>query len=223
MAGVLFDVGYVLMDERPRLDAAIDWLALRLAGLFDAEELHRRYRAACTAPRVAEYPSLIVQMLVHGGVEQRRAEMLRRELEWDRIPLAPYADALPALRSFKQNGIRVGVLANQPASTLQELERTGLAAECDRIWLSDAEGLAKPDPRFFQLAIDAWQLEPAEIAYVGDRPDNDVGPANRLGLLSVRVRTGPHSEQHPASGDETANITADNLAAAARDIIAALA
>jgi len=218
MAGVLFDVGYALMDERARLDAAIEWLAERLAGLYSAEELHERYRAACTAPRVAEHPSLIVQMLVDGGVERQRAEMLRRELVWDRVPLAAYPDALPTLQTLKRSGIRVGVLANQPASALQDLERAGLAAECDGIWLSDAEGLAKPDPLFFQLALDAWGLAPAEVAYVGDRPDNDIGPANRLGLLTVRLLTGPH-----ASDDETANITADNLTAAARDLIEALA
>jgi FMN phosphatase YigB (HAD superfamily) len=34
-------------------------------------------------------------------------------------------------------------------------------------------------------------LEPAEIAYVGDRVDNDVEPAARAGLRAIFIRRGP--------------------------------
>ena len=34
-------------------------------------------------------------------------------------------------------------------------------------------------------------LSPAEIAYVGDRLDNDVGPAAAAGMVAIFIRRGP--------------------------------
>jgi len=64
-AGVLFDVGYCLMDETPRLEHALAWLAEALAGSERAPnpvELRDAYLAACRRPDPGE-PSLLVQML----------------------------------------------------------------------------------------------------------------------------------------------------------------
>src|SRR4029453_5839740 len=113
-----------------------------------------------------------------------------------------------------------GVLANQPASARVDLERAGLTALCDDVWLSAAVGLAKPDPAFFRLALDAWALAPERIAYVGDRPDNDVAPAKALGLATVRLRRGPHRDQSPRGDAERADVEADDLTEAARHLVA---
>jgi FMN phosphatase YigB (HAD superfamily) len=51
--------------------------------------------------------------------------------------------------------------------------------------------VAKPDSRFFQRIIAEAGLEPGEIVYIGDRIDNDVLPALRMGLRAVFVERGP--------------------------------
>jgi FMN phosphatase YigB (HAD superfamily) len=56
---------------------------------------------------------------------------------------------------------------------------------------SDGWGLHKPDPRFFERIVASLGLEPDEVAYVGDRVDNDVRPAAAAGLCAVFVRRGP--------------------------------
>ena len=58
------------------------------------------------------------------------------------------------------------------------------------------------------------------MAYVGDRPDNDVAPAKRLGLTTVRLRRGPHADQAPRTDAERADVEARNLAEAAQHLVA---
>ena len=220
-AGVLFDVGYCLMDESARLEHALAWLSKALAAAGharDAAALGGAYRAACLSPDPGE-PSLLVQMLRRLEIPGETTAALRRAVPWDTVPLRPYGDTLSALRRLRAAGFRLGVLANQPASAQADLDRAGISALCDGVWLSGAVGLSKPDPAFFRLGLDAWALPPGHVVYVGDRPDNDVAPARTLGLATVRLRRGPHAEQ-PARGEtERADIEARDLEDAARRLI----
>jgi FMN phosphatase YigB (HAD superfamily) len=49
----------------------------------------------------------------------------------------------------------------------------------------------KPDPLFFERVVELAGCAPEQVAYVGDRVDNDVLPALRAGLVAVHVRRGP--------------------------------
>jgi FMN phosphatase YigB (HAD superfamily) len=209
------------MDETPRFRHASAWLADALAvsgHALSAADLMAAYYAACRAPDPGE-PSLLVQMLRSLGVPGETTTALRRAVPWDAIPLEPYPDTPAALRDLHAAGLRLGVLANQPVSTRTDLDRTGITALCDGVWLSAAVGLAKPDPAFFALALDAWRLPPGRVAYVGDRPDNDVAPARQLGLLTVRIRRGPHAEQPVRSEAEQADLEVSGLTEAARRLV----
>jgi len=210
----LFDVGYCLMDESARLASALAWLA---------EALNRRGRPACAAGLVAAYrdacrapsptePSLVVQTLRGLGVPDGEAQAIRPALPWEAVPLDAYPDAVPALRTLRGAGFRVGVLANQPASARADLDRAGLSALCDGVWLSGAVGLAKPEPRFFRLPLEAWGTPAERVAYVGDRPDHDVAPAKALGMATVRVLSGPHAEQPARGAGQAPTMEARSLA-----------
>ena len=52
-------------------------------------------------------------------------------------------------------------------------------------------GVEKPDPAFFERIAAELQLSPGEIAYVGDRLDNDVRPAAAVGMVAIFIRRGP--------------------------------
>ena len=62
---------------------------------------------------------------------------------------------------------------------------------CDILATSDDWGVTKPDVAFFSKLIAISGHQPNEIAYVGDRLDNDLGPAAEAGLRTVFVRRGP--------------------------------
>jgi HAD superfamily hydrolase (TIGR01549 family) len=220
--GVLFDVGYGLCDEWPRCLAALQWLGdyLNAHGLHTTlPQLQSLYKQACFAPR-RELGSLMVQVSLLAGADEKLAHEQRQHMPWDAHPMHPYPEAIDALKILRDAGLRIGVLANQPASAADDLRRAGVTPYLDGIWLSDVVGLHKPDPAFFQLAADAWQLPLANIAYIGDRPDNDVAPVNRLGMHSVRLLVGPHIDQPARTPDEHADYQAADLLDAARHLVA---
>jgi HAD superfamily hydrolase (TIGR01662 family) len=100
-----------------------------------------------------------------------------------------YPDALPALRALRDAGYRVGIVANQPAGVVEQLEALDLSL--DIVASSASLGVAKPDPRFFAQIVAACGVPAGEIAYVGDRLDNDVLPARAAGMAAVFIRRGP--------------------------------
>jgi FMN phosphatase YigB (HAD superfamily) len=52
-------------------------------------------------------------------------------------------------------------------------------------------GVEKPAPAFFARVAEVAHTPPGEIAYVGDRVDNDVLPSHEAGMVSVFLRRGP--------------------------------
>jgi FMN phosphatase YigB (HAD superfamily) len=58
------------------------------------------------------------------------------------------------------------------------------------------------------------------VAYVGDRPDNDVAPANALGLFAVRVNRGPHAGQAVLGDGQRADVEGEDLEDAAQRLLA---
>jgi putative hydrolase of the HAD superfamily len=101
------------------------------------------------------------------------------------------------LAELKARGLKLGLAANQPASTLERLDAAGIGPLFDDRSLSGTVGLLKPDVRLFLHACQALGVEPARCAMVGDRVDNDVVPARQLGMRAVLLRTGRHAAQRP--------------------------
>jgi HAD superfamily hydrolase (TIGR01549 family) len=101
-----------------------------------------------------------------------------------------YPDALGAVDRLRGDGYRVAVLANQPARRTAEL--TALGIQAGVIAMSDELQIWKPDPAFFTRALELLgSPSPADVAYVGDRVDNDVLPTIAAGMRGVWIRRGP--------------------------------
>lgn len=114
-----------------------------------------------------------------------------------------YPDAIPSLEAFRAAGYRVAIIANQPAERTAELRALGVEAEV--MAMSDEMGVAKPAPAFYARALELLgHPDPADVAYVGDRPDNDVRPAAAAGMRAVWIRRGPWGVIEPAPPPETA-------------------
>jgi HAD superfamily hydrolase (TIGR01509 family) len=102
-----------------------------------------------------------------------------------------YPDALPCLKRLRDRGLLVGAVGNTPAET-EELLRpyVGLTGSSAR-W-----GTEKPAPEFFGRIVDESGVRAEEIAYVGDRVDNDIEPALAAGMVAVHLRRGPWGHLH---------------------------
>lgn len=100
-----------------------------------------------------------------------------------------YPDARRCLQTLKDAGFFVGVAGNQPAEAGPSLRKMGLP--CDVLATSAEWGVEKPAAAFFDKVADISGCGRDQIAYVGDRLDNDVAPAARAGLVTVWIRRGP--------------------------------
>jgi FMN phosphatase YigB (HAD superfamily) len=63
-------------------------------------------------------------------------------------------------------------------------------------------GFEKPDPQIFKHALALAGCPPQDATMVGDRLDNDIGPANAAGWRTIRVLQGFARHQVPRSGTE---------------------
>ena len=81
----------------------------------------------------------------------------------------------------------------------------------DLIIASAEEGLEKPDPRIFQLALSRAGCLPQRAVMIGDRLDNDIAPAKRLGFKTIWIRQGFGGMGTPASEQDTPDCCVNSL------------
>ena len=178
---VFLDVGETLVDETRDWEAWADhlgvprltWLGV-IGGIAARGEHHRTV-----------FDRLAPGIDVVAADAARRAQGLFDGYR----PSDLYPDALPCLRDLKAAGYLVGIAGNQPASV--EVFLRALDATVDVVASSASWGIEKPSPAFFARIVAEAGVEAAEVAYVGDRVDNDVMPAADAGLVAVHLRRGP--------------------------------
>src|SRR4051812_37460367 len=96
-----------------------------------------------------------------------------------------YSDARPCLERLRGAGYRVCACGNTPAFVERDL-----APLVDAVASSESLGVWKPAPAFFDRIVELAGVPAERIAYVGDRVDNDVGPAIAAGVAGVRACPG---------------------------------
>ena len=178
---IFFDVGETLVDEHRlyrdyamRMDVTYEYFLAKIE-----EAMARRE------------PTANVFAAVRPGFDFKAARA-QRDAEGKRFVVGPhdlYPDAAPSLSALKARGYLIGIVGNQPAAAGAMLRESGLAA--DIIATSEGWGVAKPDAAFFQKIIEAAGMQAQQIAYVGDRVDNDVLPARAAGMWPILIRRGP--------------------------------
>jgi FMN phosphatase YigB (HAD superfamily) len=170
---VVFDVGETLVDETKMWEEAAD---------------------RCGVPRFT--------LMALVGVAIERGEPHRRAYEWLGVkphagtPFATdfYSDALPCLRMLRERGLRTGAVGN-----MRVLQEELVRPHVDFVSSSERWGVEKPTREFFVRICELADREPREIAYVGDRVDNDVLPALEAGMAAFHIRRGPwgHARETP--------------------------
>ncbi len=175
LRAVVFDVGETLVDETrawgERADAAgLTRLTLfgALGALIERGEHHRRVWELLGVPAPAHDPGIVAADL--------------------------YPDAAACLSALARAGLTLGLAGNQPAGAERALQALGLPVGF--VAASARWGVEKPAPEFFARVVAAAGVAAEEIAYVGDRLDNDVLPARAAGMYAVLVRRGPWGHLH---------------------------
>lgn len=103
-----------------------------------------------------------------------------------------YPDARAALAQLKARGFKLALLSNATDHAFIEriARNTGVAEFFDPLYSSAGIRYRKPDPRAFQLVLDAWGLPPDAVVMVGDAPSFDVLGAHRAGIRAIQIGDG---------------------------------
>lgn len=197
---VAFDIGEVIIDESRVWDVWADLLGVSrftmaaVLGAAIAQGLDHEDAFAHVAPNVDWTDFLEEHERRYGGF----------------MPEDIYADVVPCLAELRQLGVRTAVAGNQPAIRTTQLRNLGLPVD----WLTTSAdlGCEKPSDAFFEgiLALmDAGDAE--EVLYVGDRVDNDIIPATRIGMRTCWLRRGPWGQLQDLPDDVEVDLVLEGL------------
>jgi putative hydrolase of the HAD superfamily len=104
-----------------------------------------------------------------------------RQNLWEDVP----GGVAESLRRLRSAGLRLAVVSNANGTLRRLLERLGLAPAFDAILDSAVEGMEKPDPRLFLLALARLGAEAGTAVHLGDIYHVDVVGARAAGVRPV--------------------------------------
>lgn len=123
----------------------------------------------------------------------------------------PYEETEHVLKTLFEKGYHIGVIANQALGTEKRLENWELMKYIELVVASAEEGVAKPDIEIFLRAFKRANCSPENSVMIGDRIDNDIEPANKLGMKTIWIKQGFSVYQKPVNEFQRADYSVDRL------------
>lgn len=170
---LFFDIGSTLVDETKVYDDIFQKIAIAA----NVSEEYVRTQAIEFCKQNKRGHREVMKLL---GVEYPEWSPLYEEL---------YPDTAKCLQSLEKK-YKLGIIANQIPGAEKRLEGMGIRQFFDVIVASAEEGVTKPDPRIFRIALDRTGCAPEQAVMIGDRIDNDIVPAKQLGMKTVWIKQG---------------------------------
>lgn len=198
---LFFDLGYTLINEHAahekRINDCIEYQRKRYGRIFTYEQI---YKEMCRAS--ADY-----RQQFYGAME---ALGIEKKTPYPKALEKPFEDAEAVLETLSAK-YSVGIIANQSAGAEERLKKYGLSQYISLCISSAEAGYAKPDSRIFALALNKAKCRAQNAVMIGDRLDNDIFPAKKLGMRTVHIKQGFGTYQTPRSKEYKADITVNNL------------
>jgi putative hydrolase of the HAD superfamily len=98
---------------------------------------------------------------------------------------------------------QLGIITNGPHDMQEgKIVRLGLKElfPPEQVWISNVVGMAKPDPRIYQLALDYFNVLPEDTLFVGDSWEADVAGPLQIGMKAVWLNK--YGKTPPASDSD---------------------
>lgn len=191
---IFFDVGSTLVDETKVYER-------RFAEIAEA--------AGVSADYVAEQALEFYKQNRNGDKEilkKLSIKLPKWESEYEEL----YPDTENILKDLHEK-YKIGIIANQDFGTADRLQNFGILKYIDLVVASAEEGVAKPDRRIFDIALERAGVKPEETFMIGDRVDNDIVPAKKIGMRTMWIRQGFGGLWKIESDDELPDFIADDI------------
>lgn len=109
-----------------------------------------------------------------------------------------FDDVLPALAELEAGGYRLGLISNFEGWLEKILVELEVGHLFDVSVISGIEGVEKPDPRIYEIALERAGVLGANALHVGDSVRLDLEPAASLGIRVVLLdRAGRYPDVSP--------------------------
>lgn len=174
---LFFDIGSTLVDETKVYESRFE---------YTAEKSGLSYKEVCAS----------VLELFKQNKKGDKELMKRLGIpipEWKSEDEVLYPDTKSVLQklSWKTGGkYKIGIIANQNPGSKDRLESFGILEYIDLVVASAEEGCAKPDNKIFEIALSRAGVQAVDSVMIGDRIDNDIIPANEIGMKTFWVKQG---------------------------------
>ena len=191
---LFFDVGSTLLDEHIAYEYRLQEIAI-----------------AANVPYEYVYDKALEFYKQNKKGDEEVTKLLGVEKPaWHREKEILFEGAKECLETLSKH-YKIGVIANQSLGTKERLERHGILKYIDLVVASAEEGVVKPDRRIFEIALERSGCKPCEAVMIGDRIDNDIVPANLLGMHTIWVKQGFRQYWNFTEEIERADYTVNNL------------
>lgn len=171
---LFFDLGSTLIDESECAEYRIQEL-LRQPNAPNRETLEHRMLELAAQNRLP--------------YKDAAKEFGLETIKWPKH-LEKMYEGVPELLEKLVDKYHLGIIANQSMGTEQRLVKYGIRQYFDVIMSSAEVGMSKPDLEIFRTALDKAKCLPADAYMIGDRLDNDIEPAARIGMHTMWVKQG---------------------------------
>lgn len=121
-----------------------------------------------------------------------------------------YGDTCLVLEKLSKQ-FRLGIIANQSGDLSERLRSWQIDKYFTTVVSSADYGISKPDERLFTIALEKSNCPANSAVMVGDRLDNDILPAKKLGFQTVRIKQGFAKNQIAPSPIYEPTYTVNNL------------
>ena len=98
--------------------------------------------------------------------------------------VATTAESRKVLQTLKET-LPLVLVSNFYGNISVVLEEFGLKDLFTQVIESAVVGIRKPDPRIFQMGVEAMGLQPEEVLVVGDSLEKDIAPARQIGCKTA--------------------------------------
>lgn len=105
----------------------------------------------------------------------------------DKASYKLFPEVLDAFKQLRATGYRLGLISNFEGWLEEVLVEEKAGDMFDVRVISGIEGVEKPDPYIYRLALERAGAEPQECVHVGDSIANDLEPATAVGMKAVMI------------------------------------
>ena len=196
---VAFD-GLALFDPRPIFSMAENFFPGKGAALVASWRTHLfEYTWLRTLMgNYADFLRVAEDALIFAANSEKimLASGRRRQLMAGFLELKTWPDVVPALKGLKSRGLGLAPLNDFTVPMLEAgIKNSDLSGVFDHLLSTDEVRVYKPDPRTYQMAVDAFKLQRDEIAFVAFAGWDAAG-AKKFGFPTIWInRMGMPIEQ----------------------------